>query len=161
MMVCHTPGIEVMKFIALALLALTVSSTTNANPHFRPDRSYQAQFEPKLDWNRVLRGRTLRYLKTRGDRSIDKRMNLCSNGRFIFTDSERYSRSGANVDISATGRTSESGRWTLNDNRLILDWNDGSVSNYQLSRRIVNKRGEWGTFLNGERWLNVANKQCP
>lgn len=138
-----------------------LSAMTFSQPVVAQQAAPRAQGEnSNMDWNQTLRGRTLRYLKTGNGLSVDKRMNLCSNGQFIFTDSDSYVSSDAISDFSGSSRSSAAGRWTISGNQLKLAWNDGSQSNYTLSRRYVEKWSEWGTFVDDERWFNVSNEVC-
>ncbi len=113
-----------------------------------------------IDWNQQLRGRTLKYLKTGNGLSVDKRMNLCSNGQFFYSDQDSYISSDAISDFSSVGHSNQAGSWQIKGNQLQLKWNDGSKSQFKLSRRYVKKWGEWGTFVDDQRWFNVSNKVC-
>ena len=136
------------------LRSITFTSVASA-PATSPDSGNEA-----IDWSQRLRGRTLRYLKTNSGYSVDKRLNLCSDGRFSYSDSDSYVSSDALSDFSAAGRSAQAGRWKINGNQLALVWNDGSSSKFNLSRRYVEKWGEWGTFVDDERWFNVSNEVC-
>jgi hypothetical protein len=114
-----------------------------------------------IDWNSELRGRTLQYLKTGNGLSVDKRLNLCSNGTAVYSDHDSYFSGGVGGDFSAYSNSGDVGQWSINASRLTVNWNDGSRSTYNLSRRYVEKWGEWGTFLDDDRWFNNANQVCP
>lgn len=113
-----------------------------------------------INWDRELRGRTLQYLKTSSGLSVDKRMNLCSDGSFIYTDNDSYLSSDAVSDFSASSQSSNAGRWEITGDRIKLTWNDGTRSQFTLSRRYVAEWGEWGTFVDDERWFNNRNRVC-
>ena len=113
-----------------------------------------------IDWDRELRGRTLQYLKTSNGLSIDKRMNLCSDGSFIYTDNDSYVSSDAVGDFSGYSQSGNAGRWEISGNTIRLRWNDGTQSQFTLSRRYVAEWGEWGTFVDDERWFNNRNRAC-
>lgn len=142
--------IESLRFnkIASNTQAVTQSNTSNTDS------------QQNIDWNKNLRGRTLRYLKTGNGLSVDKRINLCSNGQFFYSDQDSYLSSGAVSNFSSVAQSNQAGRWQISTNQLLLNWNDGSTSRYTLSRQYVKKWGEWGTFVDDQRWFNVANEVC-
>lgn len=113
-----------------------------------------------IDWDQELRGRTLQYLKTSGGLSVDKRMNLCSDGSFIYTDNDSYLSSDAVSDFSASSQSANAGRWEITGNQIKLSWNDGTQSQFTLSRRYVAEWDEWGTFVDEDRWFNNRNRAC-
>ncbi len=120
----------------------------------------QAEASKNIDWNQELKGRTLRYLKTESGLSIDKNMSFCSDGTFAYSDDDSYISNDAMTSFSATSNSDNYGRWQVQGNQIILQWNDGSRSQFTLSRRYVEDWGEWGTFVDDERWFNVQNKVC-
>ncbi len=127
-----------------------------------PQAAAQTQAQPgaSIDWDRELRGRSLRYLKTDGGLSVDKRMNLCSDGSFYYSDNDSYLSSDAISNFSGYSQSSQAGRWQIAGNQISLSWNDGSQSRFTLSRRYVEEWGEWGTFVDEQRWFNVNNEVC-
>ncbi len=120
----------------------------------------QAEASKNIDWNQELKGRTLRYLRTENGLSIDKNMSFCSDGTFAYSDDDSYLSNDAMTSFSATSNSDNFGRWQIQGNQIILSWNDGSRSQFTLSRRYVEDWGEWGTFVDDERWFNVQNKVC-
>jgi len=112
------------------------------------------------DWERVIRGRSLEYLKTDDGHSVKKRMSLCSNGRFYFTEKESLVSKDTMSNISANTQTTESGHWQVAGDELQLLWSDGSRTQYKLSKRRVADGSEWGLLLNGERWSSQRNRAC-
>ena len=114
----------------------------------------------EIDWDGQLRGRTLRYLRSGNGLTVDKRLSLCSDGMVVYSDRDSYFSGGAISDFSAYSNSGDVGRWRIDGNRLGVTWNDGSRSDYTLSRRYVERWDEWGTFLNEDRWFNIANEVC-
>ena len=129
-------------------------------PAPKTELEVQREAAKNIDWNEELRGRTLKYMYTGGGLSTTKKMNLCSDGSFSYSDSDSYASSDAVGDFSAYSQGGQSGRWQISGNRIVLQWNDGSTSQYSLSRRYVPEWGEWGTFVDEERWFNVQNQVC-
>ena len=127
-----------------------------------PKTATQVQQEAanNIDWNSELRGRTLKYMYTGGGLSTTRKMNLCSDGSFSYSDSDSYASSDAVSDFSAYTQGGQGGRWQIVGNKIVLQWNDGSSSEYTLSRRYLPEWGEWGTFVDEERWFNVQNQVC-
>jgi hypothetical protein len=113
-----------------------------------------------IDWNQQLRGRSLKYMSTGNGLSVTKLMNLCSDGSFSYSDSDSYGSSDAMGSFSGYSNSAQSGRWQISDNRLMLVWNDGSRSQFTLSHRYVPEYGEWGTFVDDQRWFNIQNRFC-
>ncbi len=128
----------------------------------RPQASVPANADgnQNIDWDQALRGRTLQYLKTNNGLSVDKRMNLCSDGSFFYSDNDSYVSSDAISDFSGSSQSSNAGRWNISGDQIKLAWNDGSTSQFTLSRRYVREWGEWGTFVDDERWFNNRNRVC-
>ncbi len=120
----------------------------------------QAEASKNIDWNQELKGRTLRYLRTENGLSIDKNMSFCSDGTFAYSDDDSYISNDATTSFSAVSNSDNYGRWQIQGNQIILNWNDGSRSQLTLSRRYVEDWGEWGTFVDEDRWFNVQNKVC-
>lgn len=129
-------------------------STVFSSP--KTEAEIQQEANSNINWDESIRGRTLRYLYTGGGQHIEKKMNLCSDGSFYYTDSGGYVSGG----FSAATDLGEQGRWTISQNQLKLNWMDGSQSQFGLSRRYVARWDEWGTFINNERWFNVHNETC-
>jgi hypothetical protein len=126
----------------------------------KTEAQVQQEVANNIDWNNELRGRTLKYMYTGGGLSMTKKMNLCSNGSFSYSDSDSYASSDAVGDFSAYSQGGQSGSWQIKGNNIVLQWNDGSTSQYTLSRRYVPEWSEWGTFVDEERWFNVQNQVC-
>lgn len=126
----------------------------------KTEAQVQQEVARNIDWNNELRGRTLQYMYTGDGLSTTKRMNLCSDGSFSYSDSDSYASSDAVGDFSAYSRGGDSGSWQINDNMIVLKWNDGSSSQFTLSRRYVPEWREWGTFVDEERWFKVQNQVC-
>ena len=120
----------------------------------------QAEASQNIDWNQALKGRTLKYMKTSNGLSIQKSINLCSDGSFAYSDDDSYISNDAMSSFSASSNSDNFGRWQIQGNQIILQWNDGSRSQFTLSRRYVEEWNEWGTFVDDERWFNVQNKLC-
>ena len=114
-----------------------------------------------INWEQQLKGRTLQYLYTGNGLSTKKKINLCSDYSFSYNDNDSYLSSNAMNNFSANNNASESGRWNITGDQLNLLWNNGSQTNYKISRRYVSEWDEWGTFLNEDRWFNVNNEVCP
>jgi len=113
-----------------------------------------------IDWNQQLRGRSLQYLHTNNGLSVKKLMNLCSDGTFSYSDNDSYGSSDAMGTFSGYSRSGDTGRWQIAGNRLNLTWNDGTRSQFTLSRRYVPEFDEWGTFVDEQRWFNNRNRTC-
>ena len=119
-----------------------------------------AEASNNMDWNQALKGRTLKYMRTENGLSIQKNMNLCSDGTFAYSDNDSYISNDAMSSFSASSNSDNYGRWQIQGNQLLLQWNDGSRSQFTLSRRYVEEWSEWGTFVDDERWFNVQNQVC-
>jgi len=113
-----------------------------------------------INWEQELKGRTLKYMNTSNGLSVTKLMNLCSDYSFSYSDNDSYVSSNAISDFSASNQTGNSGRWHIEGNQLTLQWSDGSVSRFSLSRRYVEEWDEWGTFVDENRWFNLTNNVC-
>jgi hypothetical protein len=127
-----------------------------------PENAAQARAESgkNIDWERVVRGRTIEFTKNDDGHSVKKRMSLCSNGRFYFTEKESIVSKDSMSNISANTQSKESGYWQLAGSQLQLLWSDGSRTQYNLSKRRVGKGDQPGLFLNDEHWLYQRNPAC-
>jgi hypothetical protein len=113
-----------------------------------------------IDWERVIRGRTLEYIQTDDGSSTKKTMSLCSNGRFYYTEQETYLSKNAMSNISAKTQTAQNGHWQVAGDQLQLFWSDGSQTQYNLSKRPVAKGDEAALFLDEEHWSYNRNRAC-
>jgi hypothetical protein len=120
----------------------------------------RAEADKSIDWERVIRGRTLEFTKTDDGRSINKRMNLCSNGRFYYTEQDSFVSKDTMSNFSAKTKTGQNGHWQIEGDDLQLFWSDGSRTQYKLSKRPVAKGDEPGLFLDDELWSNNRNRSC-
>lgn len=120
----------------------------------------QQASDKNINWEQELKGRTLNYMRTENGMSINRKMNLCSNHNFSYSESENYVSSDVYTDFSTASQSGNKGRWQIKGNKLLLQWSDGTKSSFALSRRYVEEWDEWGTFVDGERWFVVANRAC-
>jgi hypothetical protein len=127
---------------------------------FSAPQSAAAAGGGNIDWNQRLRGRTLTYRSTSNGMSITKLMNLCSDGRFSYTDSDSHNSSSATGDFSGYSQSGYTGRWQISGNQIHLSWDDGSRSQFTLSYRHVPEYDEWGIFVDDQRWFNNQNRVC-
>lgn len=123
-------------------------------------RQARAEVDKKINWERLIRGRTLQYTKTDDGRSIKKSMSLCSNGRFYYTEKDSFISKDAMTHFKANTQARQNGDWRISGDQLQLLWSDGARTQYNLSRAPVTKGEEPALFLDDERWLNTRNRAC-
>lgn len=126
----------------------------------KSERQLQADANSNINWDQTLRGRTLRYERTSNGLTVEKQINLCSDGSFTYSDNDRYASSNVGGDFRGYSNSGDNGRWQIAGNQIILSWNDGSQSQYTLSQRYVREYGEWGIFVDDQRWFNNSNRVC-
>jgi hypothetical protein len=120
----------------------------------------QAAESKNMDWRQELKGRKLKYMKTGNGFSVQKSINLCSDGTFIYRDDDADISNDAMTGFNTSSKGGNSGQWQIQGDQFILQWNDGLRSQFTLSRRYVEEWEEWGTFVDDERWFNLRNKVC-
>ena len=135
-----------------------INSVTFSAP--KSTMQMQADANNQINWAQKLRGRTLRYQSTGNGLSVTKLMNLCSDGTFSYSDKDNYGSGSLNSGFNLNSNYGQSGRWQITGNQIILSWNDGSSTQHTLSHQYVADYGEWGTFVDGERWFNNPNQVC-
>lgn len=77
---------------------------------------------------------------------------LCDGGRLssYYSGSADYQHAGGGATNLGTVRGSAEGRWSVAGDQLTLQWNDGRVQRFTISR---NSQGHF--LLNGERWYRT------
>ncbi len=108
-----------------------------------------------------LGGKKLLYMRTTAYGQSRKDYSLCSDGRLITK-----SRSSMSVSASGSGRTTGysgsdrnqgQGRWYVDGSTLILQWNDGSKSQFPLSSRL---RDSQQRLDNNSHWFLTSQNIC-
>lgn len=117
-------------------------------------------------WKERLSGTRLTYLESYsspaptegsigGGYSIDRRIDLCSEGHYKTGTQSEHSFSGSDVSAYGSDRTSGSGTWRAvimpnGTSMLQLHAHDGNVREYSLGFE------DGKTYLNGQRWYRTS-----
>lgn len=94
---------------------------------------------------------------TSGGFQSEKRATLCTDGSFQYRASSSSSISGDGISASSSSRDEGAGRWRIfsraGTSFIELRWNDGNVTQHQLSRRGNE------LYVDNERYLR-GDKVC-
>ena len=142
------------------VMIVAMAETDKANTAFQKalEISRTARFskpqesEAGSQWQTFLRGKHLLYLSTNNGYSVRRDIYLCSNGNFVRRNNE------SSISINGTGaiRGNSDGTWRVSGSSLILNFNNGGVSEYTLStRQAGNEIG-----LNGSRYFVKNDAGC-
>lgn len=142
------------------VMIVAMAETDKANAAFQKalEISKTARFskpqesQASSEWQTFLRGKHLLYLNTNNGYSARRDIYLCSNGTFASSNGD------SSISINGTVATSGkgSGTWSVSGASLILNFNNGSVSEYTLStRQASNEIG-----LNGNRYFVKSDAGC-
>lgn len=105
-----------------------------------------------------LSGKHLIYLYTASGYSERKEIILCASGTFYQSTNQSGLSSGGGSVASLAGSGAASGQWTISPDggRLIMRFQNGGTSEYQISAR--ESSGEIG--LNGQRFFIKDQNRC-
>ncbi|MEM6644109.1 MAG: hypothetical protein AAF616_14100 [Bacteroidota bacterium] len=119
-------------------------------------------------WKGWLTGRQLRYMYTSGGSdygggysgtSQDRRINLCSNGRFLYYSNSSSSFDGSGGFGYTQGNKDSQGIYKLVSKAgrtyLILEFENGETYEYEVSSNESDH-----TLLNGDRYFVVDLERC-
>lgn len=113
--------------------------------------SKQQMAQSSGSWNAKLRGWALLYMKTTsGGLSTKKKISLCPDGTFNYSDNDTYLSGGT----SGVGHTSESGTWKIHGSTLLLTNREGSTGAYNLEHH----GGK--IFVDGQHWFRTDEVNC-
>ncbi|MDQ6981219.1 MAG: hypothetical protein Q9M46_07050 [Ghiorsea sp.] len=126
-------------------------------PLAQPRQTQTAETQPKKqsdasEWALFMQGKHLLYMKTTAYYRNKWHFWLCSDQKF------HYSGEGGAVDVgasfSAASQGSNSGKWQVKGETLVLRYGNGDVEKYDLSY------SDDTLYLNGRRYFVVENTYC-
>ena len=107
-------------------------------------------------WTSRLSGKHLLYLYSGNGYFEEKHIYLCSSGMFYQSTGSGGFTPGNSDGGSFAARGGKRGNWSVSGSVLILQFQDGSVGQYDLTQR--QERNEIG--MNGRRYFVQSNANC-
>lgn len=107
-------------------------------------------------WQSALAGKHLLYMYSGNGYFEEKHIYLCASGTVIQTTGSGGFSPGDSDGGSFAGRGGKRGNWEISGTRLVLRFQDGSVGEYNLSRRQASNE----VGLNGNRYFVENQTVC-
>ena len=107
-------------------------------------------------WQSALAGKHLLYMYSGNGYFEEKHIYLCASGSVIQTTGSGGFTPGDSDGGSFAGHGGKRGSWEISGSRLVLRFQDGSVGQYEISRRQASNE----VGLNGNRYFVENQTVC-
>jgi len=107
-------------------------------------------------WQSRLAGKHLLYLYSGNGYFEEKHIYLCSSGTFYQNSGSGGFTPNDSDGGSFAARGGKRGRWIVNGSTLLLQFQDGSVGEYNLTQRSASNE----VGMNGRRYFVQSNANC-
>ncbi len=165
-------GVGVIDFFMVfspnggGVVVMALSDSTNADAAFAAGlkisdsvafaKPQQASAASASGWQSALAGKHLLYMYSGNGYFEEKHIYLCRDSTFAQTTGSGGYTPGDSDGGSFAGKGGRRGHWGVNGSKLILQFQDGSVGEYNITKRTASN--EIG--LNGRRYFVQANAGC-
>ncbi|MFL6468821.1 MAG: hypothetical protein ACJ72Z_12755 [Pyrinomonadaceae bacterium] len=137
-------------------LAISESVTFTGAQRSTQQQSTTAPASSGSEWESKLAGKHLLYMYSGNGYFEEKHIYLCTDGAFVQTTGSGGYTPGNSDGGSFGAKGGRRGRWGLSGSQLVLQFQDGAVGRFNITRRQAGNE----VGLNGNRYFISGNAGC-